>query len=76
VTGPKQKKHGQNKKTKFKKLSMVRYIILKIKIRFIFSLNPFFISKYPGVLWHGQTPYACARSLQQEKKISNICGKQ
>jgi cytoskeletal protein RodZ len=41
VIGPKQKKHEQNKKTKFKKLSVVRYIILKIKIRFIFSLTHF-----------------------------------
>jgi hypothetical protein len=44
------KKHRQNKKNKkmkLKKLSVIRYIILKIKIKFIFSLNPFFISKYP-----------------------------
>jgi len=48
-------------KTKFKNLFMLRYTMLKIKIRFIFSLNPVFISKYPDVLWHGWTPYACHR---------------
>jgi hypothetical protein len=53
------KKAGQNKKMKLKKLSVVRYIILKIKIRFIFSLNQIFISKYPSVLWHVWTPYVC-----------------
>jgi hypothetical protein len=53
------KNHGKikkTKKTKFKKLSMViRYIILKIKIRFIFELIFYF--KIP------QCPFARADSV-------------